>query len=69
MLNDANFNFLDETANEGPNMINSARIKKFIMDHNNCPFFLASLETGESVKEAFQTGKRIIVLFLFPLLI
>ena len=43
-------------------MINNARIKKFIADHNNCPFFLASLETGECVKEIFQTGLLIVFL-------
>eukprot|EP00794_Sanderia_malayensis_P003385 gene3385-3875_t len=51
----------DESGSEGFNMINNVRIKKFITDHGNCPFFLVSLETGENVKETFQTGKSFIL--------
>ena len=28
------------------------------MDHGNCPFFIASLTTGEKIKEIFQTGEN-----------
>ena len=38
-------------------MIDDGRIRKFIQDHGNCPFFRACLETGVGVTEAFQTGK------------
>lgn len=39
--------------------VSEARIKKFIGDHQKCPFFDVSLESGENVQEVFQTGMLI----------
>lgn len=41
--------------------VSEARIKKFIGDHQKCPFFDVSLESGENVQEVFQTAAEKIV--------
>jgi len=47
--------------------VQESRIKKFISDHRNCPFYCVSLETGEKVDEAFlAAAERIIQVKNFP---
>ena len=52
---------IDGISADTPNMIDDARIRKFIQDHGNCPFFHACLETGAGINDIFHSGMKVVV--------
>ena len=49
----------DGNSTEVTSMVDDGRIRKFILDHGNCQFFRAYLESGAGVNEIFQAGEPV----------